>query len=183
MEESTCLQKNYLLNISGNYFLRKVRSESKLPWKPTVVYISSSVLQFKWYAYLTHAECAKLWILQCFCWEPFLFQRVFEQNLLESSRKNSVKNWMQLPLHIPSPQHFWDAIHGFFRPEGATKFYSPSEKVRGFQLLSPRSRRRRCLVHRKFRPRINTTLLKHLTKKQTDLTNGFVENKCHNYET
>ena len=183
MKESTCLQKNYLLKISGNYFLRKFRSESKLPSKPTVVYISSSVLIFKWYASLAHAERAKLWKMQCFCWEPFLFDRVFGDNLLESSRKISVKNWMQPTIHIPSPQHYWDAIHGFFRLKSATKFYFPSEKVMGFQLLSPRTCRRRYLVHQKIRPRINTTLLKHLTKKQTDLTNGFVENKCHNYET
>ena len=39
-------------------------------------------------------------------------------------------------------------------------------------MLSPRTRRRRSLVHQKVRLRTNTTLLRHLTNKQIDLTKG-----------
>ena len=92
---------------------------------------------------------------------------------------------MQLTLHILSLKPLWDAIHGFLGQRSATKKYLHlhPEKNLGFQLLSPKTRRRRSLVHRKFRPRTITTLLNELTKKQTDPTNVFVENKLRNYET
>ena len=61
---------------------------------------------------------------------------------------------------------------GFSGQKTATKFYFPSEKAMCFQLLSPRTRRRRYLVHQKFRLRTNTTLLRQLTNKQIDLTKG-----------
>ena len=72
---------------------------------------------------------------------------------------------------------------GFLGQKTATQYYFPSEKAMCFQLPSPRTRRRRCLVHQKIRPRINTTLLKQLTNNRTDLANAFVENKRHIYET
>ena len=90
---------------------------------------------------------------------------------------------MQLTLHIPSPNQHWYYIPGIIGRRGAARFCFPSEKVLGFQLLSPETRRRRSLVHRKFRPRSNTTFQKQLTINQTDLTKAFVENKRHNYET
>ena len=90
---------------------------------------------------------------------------------------------MQLTLVFPSPNQHWDYIPGIIGRRSVAKFCLPSEKVLGFQLLSPETGRRRSLIHRKFRLRTITTLLNQLTNKQTDLTKAFVEIKRHNYET
>ena len=79
---------------------------------------------------------------------------------------------MQLTLHFPSLNQHWRAIHGIIGQRSVTNFYLPSGKIMGFQLLPTKVRRRRCLVHRKFRLRTNTTLLRQLTNKQIDLTKG-----------
>ena len=90
---------------------------------------------------------------------------------------------MQLPLHVLSPKQRWDAIQGIIRQRNATKTNLPSEKTMGFQLLSPKTRQRRSLFQQNFLPQTVTTLVKQLSDKQTDLPNGFVENKLQIHET
>ena len=63
------------------------------------------------------------------------------------------------------------------KPEKCDKVTLVLWKNLGFQLFSPKTRRRKTFVHRKFRNRSLTTLSMQLRNKQTDPTNAFVENE------
>ena len=95
---------------------------------------------------------------------------------------------MQLTLHIPSPNQNWDVIHGILGQKSSEKKCFPFEKTWIFNYFRQKlaneniSAKQNFFGQQKLRPSSITTLPKHLSNKQTDLTNASTGNECQSRE-
>ena len=81
---------------------------------------------------------------------------------------------MQLTLHIPSSNHFCDAIYGTLGQRNAKKNNTYPPKTPGFQLLSAKTCRQKIFVHRKHQIPSKKTLPLQLSLKRTHPNFAFV---------
>ena len=123
-----------------------------------------------------HAERAKFWIWQRFIWKFIFCTKLCGQNFVKNQKLigNRLKtiNVLYFIAQTLLGSYTWD-----IRPENCDKEKLCFWKGVGFQLFSPKIRRRISFVHRKLRHRSITTLPLQLSIRQTNFLNAFVENE------
>ena len=87
---------------------------------------------------------------------------------------------MQLTLHIPSPNQYWNDIHRILGQRIVEKKHLPSEKIRVFNYFRRNIGGGKKFSCRKFQPRSITTLSMQLSKKQRHPANTFEEKERQN---